>query len=514
VRLLRLPPGYELRRPRPLLAWLLVAWIGIVVGPVVADAGSCANSGLPGTPYEGFGAGTTGGAGKPIYRVTTLADSGSGSLREALSAGNRCIVFDVAGNIVLRKQIYVGGGFVTVDGFSARAPGITLRDFGISIWGSNGAHDVILRGLRFRNVGQKTCDDGQCWDGIQIKNGAYRIVIDHVSNDHASDGAIDITSQAGTLTRDVTIQWSILSGTRNQAAVGRAARVSMHHNLFIGGQNRNPQADWDTTLATRPPDTVLDFRNNVVWNFSGYGTLVRRNATANVVNNYYYSPSRPTAAYALIVDHQGRAHAAGNHSGNGADVDERGTERAAFAAAGVSVTDACRAAYEVQDEAGARGVNFGPDSIDSRHLEELPSKMPGCGGATSTAGSPATPPPTTAKSPDLVVSSLAMPVTLQRGQEFHIRFGITNRGTGTAAGSRVAIYLSTDTARSASDVLLRSRSVSSLSAGASQSHALSEVIPSGVKPGSYYVVLVVDQDGAVRESNDRNNVTVARVTVR
>jgi pectate lyase len=513
VRLPRHLPDHELRRHHFLLARALVVWMAIALWPAGADAAACANSGVPGTPYEGFGAATPGGAGKPIYRVTTLADSGPGSLREALSEGNRCIVFDVAGNIVLRKQIYVGGSFVTVDGFSARAPGISLRDFGISIWGTNGAHDVILRGLRFRNAGQRTCDDGDCWDGIQLKHGAYRVVIDHISNDNASDGAIDITSQGGTPTRDITIQWSILSGTRNQAAIGRATRVSMHHNLLIHGQNRNPQADWDTTLATRPPDTVLDFRNNVVWGFSAYGTLVRRNATANILNNYYYSSSRPTAGQALTVDYRGRAYAAGNHSGNGADLDERGTELAGFAAARVTTTDACRAAYEVQDEAGARGVDLGLDSIDSGHLEDLPSKLPGCAGATPAARSPATPAPNTA-SADLVLTSLAMPATLQRGQGFHIQFGVTNRGAGSAAGFRVGIYLSTDTGRSASDLLLRSRSVSSLSAGASQLHALTEVIPSGVKPGSYYVVLVVDADGVVRESNDGNNITVARVTVR
>ena len=345
MRVPRLSPGHGPLRRHRLLVWALALSIAAVLGPPAAEA-ACGASGVPGTPYEGFGAATTGGAGKPVYRVTTLADSGSGSLRDALSAGNRCIVFDVAGDISLRGQLYVDGAFVTVDGFSAPSPGITLRDYGIGMWGTGGVHDVILRGLRFRNAGQKTCAAGKCWDAIQIKNGAYRVIIDHVSIDRASDGGIDIGGEAGNPTKDITIQWSILSGTKNQSLVARATRVSMHHNLFINGQNRNPQAQWDETLATTPPDTVLDFRNNVVWDFSGYGTIVRRKATANVVNNYYFARSPSTASNALAVDLQGRAHASGNHTGNGVDVNAIGTEASRFPASSVSTTDACQAAYD------------------------------------------------------------------------------------------------------------------------------------------------------------------------
>ena len=165
MRVPRLSPGHGPLRRHRLLVWALALSIAAVLGPPAAEA-ACGASGVPGTPYEGFGAATTGGAGKPVYRVTTLADSGSGSLRDALSAGNRCIVFDVAGDISLRGQLYVDGAFVTVDGFSAPSPGITLRDYGIGMWGTGGVHDVILRGLRFRNAGQKTCAAGKCWDAI------------------------------------------------------------------------------------------------------------------------------------------------------------------------------------------------------------------------------------------------------------------------------------------------------------------------------------------------------------
>jgi pectate lyase len=369
-------------RHHHLLACALV--LSIVAAPslIAAEGQPCANSGIPGTPYEGFGSGATGGAGKPIYRVTTLADSGPGSLRAALQdpAGNRCIVFDVAGDIVLQRQIYVRGAFLTVDGFTAPSPGITLRDYGISIWGKYGARDVILRGLRIRDAGQKSCAAGRtCYDAIQIKNGASLVVIDRISSHHARDGVIDLGASAGEqFTRDVTIQWSIFSGAYNQSLLHRAIRVSMHHNLFIDGQNRNPQAHWDASLATRPPDTVVDVRNNLVI-FGAYGTLVTHNATANVVNNYYSSSIQPTASRALRVNKQGRAYASGNVTADGSNVNALGTETGEFSAPPITTANACKAAYEVRARAGARGPAFSLDSVDSGYIGRLTaSQLPGC----------------------------------------------------------------------------------------------------------------------------------------
>ena len=515
-------PGHDQYRRHRLLASALVLSAAVVLGSGVAAAATCPNSGVPGTPYEGFGADTPGGAGQPIYRVTTLADWGPGSLRDALARGNRCIMFDVAGDVVLSKQIYIQGPFVTVDGFSAPSPGITVRGYGISMWGTGGANDIILRGLRFRDAGQKTCAAGSCWDGIQIKAGAYRVVIDHVSSDHASDGAIDIGHES----RDITVQWSLLSGTLNQALIGTAVRVSMHHNLFISGKNRNPQVQWDETLATAPPDIQLDLRNNVVWNFSGYGTLVRRRALANVVGNYYYASSTASSANALVVDLQGRAHTAGNRSGNGSNVNGSGTERAEFAAVPVTTTDACRAAYEVREDAGARGGNWGLDTLDSGHVAQMPTaQMPSCAVVDAAPSPlqpkpiPSSPPPTPTPAttpptpPDFVVSSLSIPSTVYAGLEFGIQFGVTNRGAGSAAGSRLRIYLSSDDRLSSGDVLLRDRYIPPMVPGASQWHGITEMIPPEVNPGSYYLLLVSDATGTVNESNERNNVTVAQVAV-
>jgi pectate lyase len=298
-----------------------------------------------GLALEGFGTSTPGGAGYVVVRVTTLDDDGPGSLREALRGGGyRTIVFDVAGDIVLGDHLYVGGPFVTIDGFTAPPPGITLRNRGLIVRGRRGAHDVIVRGLRVRD---------STIDGIQVAYGAYNVVIDHVSVDGSDDGNIDITES-----RDVTVSWSILSGNNKSMLVKYGpARVTLHHNLYVDAATRNPQIRMDD-LGTPATEITADLRNNVVAHWTGYGTLAWGGAWVNVVNNYFTSGDD-----ALVVS-AARAYTAGNLSADGKDLNHAGTETDPFVAAPVHTADACTAAAHVLLTAGVRPL----DERDTAHL--------------------------------------------------------------------------------------------------------------------------------------------------
>jgi pectate lyase len=333
--------------------------LAIAVTVVVALIGP-EDTAISASNHQGFGALTRGGEGGVTVRVTTLADSGPGSLRAALrGGGHRTIVFGVAGDIVLLDYLYVTGPFVTIDGATAPPPGITLRNRGLIIRGNRGARDVIVRGIRVRD---------SAIDGIQIAYGAHNVVVDHVSVTGSRDGNIDITEDA----RNITVSWSILGGNkRNMLVKYRAARVTLHHNLFTESVSRNPQVRIDDSSIGAATETTADVRNNVIANWgAGHGTLVWFGPRVNVVSNYY-----STAKAALKIT-SASVHADGNQSPDGMSIDELRTQAAPFPAPTVDTQSACAAAALVLADAGARPL----DTTDAELVQRVVVPPPCRGG--------------------------------------------------------------------------------------------------------------------------------------
>lgn len=337
-------------------------WIFILA---VVSCGSAASSGGGG---GGFGAGTPGGNGQPVHTVTTLGDSGPGSLRDALSGGSRHVMFGVAGTIALRSDVHVRGSFVTLSG-PTTGPGITLRGAGLRLAG-NDVHDVIVRDLRIR---------GARGDGIAIRDGAHNVLIDRVSIDRSGDGNLDITRGA----HDVTVQWSIFSHSpRSMLIKYEAARISVHHNIFVNSQWRNPNVAYtDERSPNVAPGIVADVRNNLIWQWgnSGGGTILQCGAKVNVIGNFYASPNtrRDRQANAIVDGGCPNApsasgplfHTSGNLSADGLsfDLNSLGNQPAAFPGATVPTSDACNAARQALGGAGAQPR----DDLDRRSLAPI-----------------------------------------------------------------------------------------------------------------------------------------------
>ena len=308
---------------------------------------------------QGFGADTPGGTGKQVVTVTSLADAGPGTLREALAGGgDRSIVFAVGGVIRTSMELHVTGGFVTIDGTTAPAPGITLDGHGIILRGNRGAHDVIVRGLRIRNAKN---------DGIQITNAAHNVLIEHVSIHGAADGNLDITQGA----RDVTVRWSILArprfGEKNMLISYGPARISLYNNLFVGARQRNPLVKMTTGVAS---ETTVDMRHNVIWGWrSGIATDIRDGVWINVVGNYYGGTSDMKDAVVVNwdpADTPPRAYIADNVRADGRPLHSRanGTVTSPLPAPAIPGGRPCDEAHAVLRKAGARPL----DAVDEMFL--------------------------------------------------------------------------------------------------------------------------------------------------
>ena len=243
---------------------------------------------------EGGGAYTFGGRGGRVIVVTSLADSGPGTLREACEQGGaRIVVFNVAGIIRLKTPLMIRAPYITIEGQSAPGDGICVA--GESVWLNT--HDVLVRFMRFRrgetNVGRRDDSIG----GNPIGN----IMIDHVSASwgldenmsmyrHMYNDSTGIAEQKlGTV--NITIQNSIFAealDTWNHAfgSTLGGENCTFMRNLWADNAGRNPSIGWNG---------VFNFANNVMFNWvhrSVDGGDYR--ALYNIINNYYKpGPSTP-----------------------------------------------------------------------------------------------------------------------------------------------------------------------------------------------------------------------------
>lgn len=263
-------------------------------------------SGAPGPPpafpgAEGFGRWSEGGRGGRVFHVTSLADSGPGSLRAGVEAkGPRTIVFDVAGTIQLEKPLKIGNARITIAGQTAPGDGITLRDQPLVI----DADDVVIRYLRSRLGDESRTQD----DAITV-TGGRRIVLDHLSASWSVDETLSLGShyappESGFY--DVTVQWSLIGESLNQSVHakgqhgygslirgGYGARISFHHNLWASHVARMPRPGNYNAPDLDPTGPLVDFRNNVFYNWgggwSGYNADKDTAAAYNFIGNWYLS---------------------------------------------------------------------------------------------------------------------------------------------------------------------------------------------------------------------------------
>jgi hypothetical protein len=217
---------------------------------------------------HGGGMFSFGGRGGRVLVVTSLADRGPGTLREALETGGpRIIVFNVAGIIRLESRIRIRAPYVTLSGATAPGDGVCIAGDTVEI----DTHDVVIRHLRFRRGATWVGDRNDSLGGNPVGN----IMIDHVSASWGLDENMSMyrhmydhdnnpaTPELKLPTVNITIQNSIFSEGLNPyhhafgSTIG-GLNSTFHHNLWACNTGRNPSVGMygDFTLV-----------NNVIFNW-------------------------------------------------------------------------------------------------------------------------------------------------------------------------------------------------------------------------------------------------------
>lgn len=261
---------------------------GKVYVPWAARPTDLPQASIPAFPgAEGGGKYSFGGRGGKVYVVTSLADSGPGTLRDACEKGGaRIVVFNVAGIIHLKTPIIVRAPYISIEGQTAPGDGVCVA--GESFWVNT--HDVVIRYMRFRrgqtNVGRR--------DDALGGNPVGNVIVDHVSASWGLDENLSMyrhmfdpgdgskDEKLGTV--NLTIQNSISSEALDywNHAFGSTTggeNCTFIRDLWADNTGRNPSVGWNG---------VYNFINNVVFNWH-HRSVDGGDYTTNfnMINNYF-----------------------------------------------------------------------------------------------------------------------------------------------------------------------------------------------------------------------------------
>ncbi len=255
---------------------------------------------------EGFGKYTVGGRGGKVIEVTNLHDAGPGSFRAAVSAkGPRTVVFRVSGTIALESELKIREPYLTIAGQTAPGDGICIKNYQVNFDTSQ----VIMRYLRFR-PGDEKGKEQDAFGGA-----GSHIVVDHCSASWGVDETFSINKAA-----NLTVQWCLVSeslyhslhkkGNHGYGGLWGGPGGSWHHNILAHHSSRNPRASGNVDSG------LMDYRNNVIYNWgfnSAYGGELW---PRNWINNYYKSgpatDDKVRGRIFLQKDPRGKMFAVGN----------------------------------------------------------------------------------------------------------------------------------------------------------------------------------------------------------
>jgi hypothetical protein len=331
---------------------------------------------------EGFGRMASGGRGGEVLIVNNLDDSGPGSFREAVQKNaKRIIVFSVSGNIKLKSPINIESGNLTIAGQSSPGDGICITDYPVSV----NADNVIIRYMRFR-LGDVSKQEADALSGIA---GKENIMIDHCSMSWSTDECASFYRN-----KNFTMQWCIVSESLNQSVHSKGDHgyggiwggrgASFHHNLIASHSSRLPRFSGSSSTPNSP-DELVDFSNNVIYNWKDNSAYGGEKWRYNIVNNYFKPGPATKSQKVWIVNpwqpygkvfiegnvvHNNESLTRENIKGIRADYPDSVFQASGFAVVPTSLQTASDA-YEIV--LLRSGASLHRDDVDRRVVEEVRS---------------------------------------------------------------------------------------------------------------------------------------------
>jgi hypothetical protein len=269
------------------LASLALAGTLPAFGRPAADALPSASAGIV---IQGWTA-TQGGRGGRLIKVTTLAPSGPGSLKEAIEAtGPRIVVFEVGGVIDMGGQpLKITQPFLTLAGQTAPDPGVTVIKAETMI----STHDVVIQHLSFRpgEFGRPKKGGGD-QDGISTLGGAHDVIVDHCSFSWATDENLSASGPR------------FEGKTAEDWRKSTSHRITYSHNLIYEGLGNSVHVKGEHSKGSLIHDNtsaVLIYGNVYVSNRQR-NALFKGGAQGAMVNNYIFNPGDRAVHYNLLAN--------------------------------------------------------------------------------------------------------------------------------------------------------------------------------------------------------------------
>lgn len=245
-----------------------------------------------------------------VIKVTSLADSGEGTLRECVQQPvPRVCVFEVSGRIALASDLVVSEPDLIVAGQTAPSPGIMI---------TNGGFTIQINRVRLEHLVIRPGDDasgtapsqrraltisGGPADDIQLKNLSLSWGVD--SNVTLS-GAVDrVTMKDSIIAEALWRSIHPLGARGNGVLVGETAEdVILHGNLIAANNDRNIRWKYNTT-GEMINNVIFGWGGTSSWNTTNLSDLDNFDIPTklDVIGNVYVpGPQGLRTAYAVYSE--------------------------------------------------------------------------------------------------------------------------------------------------------------------------------------------------------------------